>query len=1034
MPIIIEENQTQSDLQQQVSALAVNPVTMKFFSNQFTGAPNRASGFFNKDANTIIDSLNKNSIDMLKDMNQSLRYELLHPQTSTFRATKSTPEQSPEYVKHTHLQLMPVLLSHLHQAVLALAELTFSGKTPVLAINQIGTDGWDTIDSPYPDHTIAVKVFVSRMAMFGKHISAAKTGTGVSKNYTQTVPELFVAFARYDKNISDIRDESIKLVSRFSDKPSGNELTIAPISMTQDVRFDTITNTYTIDFTGSSTISQLNEPFLCNLANIGDLALLNPIWDTSMSGMLNDQATTVSNQAGTYIFDSIAAILSQTKTVATSSIVPTASQIITSIVAEMENLALFKTDIVSTQDLTSIYQLLRAHDATLGFKNVNNITRQSLRLLLSQRLHELDALKSSNSLYKTPTPSQDIVDAYQKSPNYSIQQKRIILTDEPLVIGQAGAGSGKSHTLIGRIKFLEESGEDLSKMLVLSFTNVAAKNINNRFADVKSETLANMFNKIYQNTYPSQELSQPTTVANSLRLLTVQAPYFQNLNVDLGELETFKNRLATSLSQLDQQGFKKVNIQEVTRDLSNMISEHLDFTTILLDAIEQTTLELEPIIIHNALINDPDALSIPKEYQQLNYIVTDESQDISTFEYILLLELSIHYNAQLIIIGDGSQTLYEFRNSDPTYLNALEASNVFKAYKLDINYRSSQEILSYANQFLDVIDANDIAQIQLTANNMTPISRKSFKKAVTVHDAPIASGNARDVTQELESYFESEQEITSWLLPKLHAGEQVAIMAWTKRELEAVENALQELMSQNGINTPITNITSNNKRPLTLISDTIVFCRDEIYATPTANAQTIVPALKKTLNDAIKRRYTKASKAQCDYFTSVMERAIIAVTTSPGWRAVLQGHQKGTLPSTSLFGYFTKGMLKYETTTNATEQFLRKNDEVPNYDDCKIIISTIHGAKGLEFQHSIVLFNERRKGSTSQESLRMYFVALSRAKESELIINVHAPSQVNARMFTSAQHAMFETPMHTAYLRVMDEIDKQTATTIIATP
>src|SRR5699024_4911595 len=143
------------------------------------------------------------------------------------------------------------------------------------------------------------------------------------------------------------------------------------------------------------------------------------------------------------------------------------------------------------------------------------IVRHSLRLLLSQRLHQLDEINKDGGLYEFKAPDVNVTDAMKQNNNYSNQQKKIITSQDPLVIGQAGAGSGKSHTLVGRINYLKDQGEDLSKVLVLSFTNVSALNITNRFPNVRSETLANMFHKIYTASYPSQTLSQPSTTANS---------------------------------------------------------------------------------------------------------------------------------------------------------------------------------------------------------------------------------------------------------------------------------------------------------------------------------------------------------------------------------------------------------------------------------------------------------------------------------------------------------------------------------------
>lgn len=79
---------------------------------------------------------------------------------------------------------------------------------------------------------------------------------------------------------------------------------------------------------------------------------------------------------------------------------------------------------------------------------------------------------------------------------------------------------------------------------------------------------------------------------------------------------------------------------------------------------------------------------------------------------------------------DCSQTLYEFRASNPKALNMLEGSGVFATYQLQVNYRSNQEILDFANCLLRDIEANQYAQIQLQANSLATVTEQSFTDKV----------------------------------------------------------------------------------------------------------------------------------------------------------------------------------------------------------------------------------------------------------------------------------------------------------------
>lgn len=675
-------------------------------------------------------------------------------------------------------------------------------------------------------------------------------------------------------------------------------------------------------------------------------------------------------------------------------------------------------DLVSTELLAAIHGNLnrRLDDTAL----MNDLTRHSLRLLLSQRLNELRQMNESGGLYVFEQKDDAVRQAMLADPNYSIYQKNIIGTTHPLVIAQAGAGSGKSHTLVKRVNYMRDQGEDLSKALVLSFTNVAAKNIVQRCPGIRSETLANMFNNIYSNTFPSQALSQPSTVANSLRLLNPNSTYFQTLGYNGTELAFFIRELSERLEQFDNTGYKRVDLQQELKHMANLVEGNLKMTCDLLSAVEATTLELQPIIIHTMLLADPDSMNVPDEYKTLNYIITDESQDISTFEYILLLELTLHHGSQLLIIGDGSQTLYEFRNSDPRYMNALESSGVFKSYKLETNYRSQEEILMYANQFLKVIDANKFANIQLSSSSFRKADPGTFLDTVTVLDNPNAGKNEKEYRENLLDFLTGNADFEDWFITRMKRGEQVALMAWTRKEVLEVSELMEAMLHKHGLSIPVTNIMSDNERPMTILSRFASAKEKTIRAMDPTNP-TYLSDMTRLANQFVNETFTNSSSKQTSFFVDKIRKAVETVMFQPQWHAWIQDFKNKTFDAYQVGSMLCRELLRIETRNNATEQFLRKKTDIPNYDQCQFIVSTIHGTKGLEFDHTVVVYNESKRGATSQETLRMMFVALSRAKQSELIINTH--KDIPTRVVSDAISSMFQTPINTAHRRTLNEIN-----------
>lgn len=1029
MPIVIDSNKDFNEQIKEQTKMVVPDVTPKFFNSNFTGSPTRKTGHFNVDTDSLLSynlhvakQLYNANVTRLNQYEKSVNDNIIEPLFE-----KHQEEQDTEFRYFANVPTIAVepRLFMPTSAIMADSDgLVFDHDSEVMDIAT--SDNWPVI-AESNDFKTTGRVFIASMKLWEKTIPAKSSGSGKNDRVLAGQPLAYMALVtRSKQEVSDAKTIITQKVTEVT--PHQAVMTIAALhpDLSKGLSSRDIADSIRIHIsrtigapTANLTASEVQDYTKKALSNIAS-NVINP---ASMSTMLNMQAFKIKNSFESITSDLIDAVL-LAKSSSKSNIDRSITATIESIVSYNEALANIDESILSTAYLSDLYNNLKK--SNLPKASINAITKRSLRLLLAQRLHDLNELNKTNALYKLDPIDPAISKQYSSNPNYSAQQKRIILTQEPLVIGQAGAGSGKSHTLVGRINYIKDQGQDLNNVLVLSFTNVAATVISNRFPGIKSETLANMFNSIYITSYPKQALSQPSTVANSISLLNPAAKIFSLKGYSVSTVMEFIDTFSKAIRNFDQTGFKRVNLQEVTRDVAKIIESNMELTEMVLNAIEQTTLELQPIIIHNQLLDSNANLTIPERYQDLKYIITDESQDISTFEYILLLELTIHYKSQLLIIGDGSQTLYEFRNSDPRYMNALEASDVFTSYKLDVNYRSNQEILTFANQFLQVIEANDLAQIQLSSSSFNLPTVDSFKKSIKIKNNIMLAARQSDYNESIATFVEKDDDFIDWVLPKLQNKEQVAILGWTRAEVIEATEALQRLMAKNNLDIPITNIMSDNERPLTIISDIVTRAHKTILnISPSSSAY--VSLITKAMKDEVRLKYNRASSKQIAFFESVIVSAITQVTNDQAWKIMLTETRSGKQSRQTLIGHLTRELLRIETRKNAMDQYINRNHDVPNYDECPIIVSTIHGAKGLEFDHTIVLFNQKKKNSTSQESLRMFFVALSRAKKSEYIINSTVGTPKPA---TSLLSNMFNDPMHTAYLRsIIDIEDAQAAQT-----
>lgn len=683
---------------------------------------------------------------------------------------------------------------------------------------------------------------------------------------------------------------------------------------------------------------------------------------------------------------------------------------------------------VTVDDYNRIYTKLQELQNVFNWNDLQlrNLAATQLRLMLAENLHLLDVARKTDALYAFKANDKQVYNDFMNNPHYSMQQKAVITTTHPLATVSAGAGSGKSYTLIGRLEYLKAQGEDLSRAMVLSFTNAAAQNITNRYPNVKSLTLGDLFNQIYSLTFPNQILSHPTTFKNALSCVNPNAYVFNNYKVE--RMETAKTLFIKAMEQLTPSGFTKPDVANALANLSNFILEYYDEAMALMNAIHQTTLELQAIVIYNMILNDPKSLQIPSEYRDIDFIITDESQDISTFEYILLLSLVTVQKTNFMIIGDGSQTLYEFRNSNPRFLTAIESSGVFESFRLTTNYRSKQAILNYANQFLQVIDANKVAKIQLQSNNLKPITEYDLDKAITVkYICHTDKKIERKQNESLGRFIEENKAFENWFIERVQKGEQIAFMSHTRKELDTLEESLIEVLRRNGLSDKtLERIVTTREKPKTQLSDIINKSYEALIDFDVTQHYEL--QVKEFFFEAIINRFKNKDQA---FVPSYVIRILDRVLNLPGIYNSKLEVLSGNSSKSNLNAFVIQALIDEEIRLNAMSNFLNKEkNATKDYTQYPLILTTIHSAKGLEFDHTVVIYNSLRKGSKKQEALRLYGVALTRAKESEFIIELNDEKGL-ATPATSDLIGMYVTPIKTARLRVYRELKGLSANTTI---
>ena len=275
----------------------------------------------------------------------------------------------------------------------------------------------------------------------------------------------------------------------------------------------------------------------------------------------------------------------------------------------------------------------------------------------------------------------------------------------------AGAGSGKTRTLVYRVAYLIDMGIDPGTILLVTFTRKAAQEmlkragllIGSRSEQVSGGTFHAVANVLLRR------YGRPVGLEPGYTIL------------DRGDAEDLINLLRTQLglNEKDKRFPRKGTIAEIFSKCENTLqsmeeivlgefahfSEHLGDLEQLKRAYQaakrqRQLLDYDDLLVKlRELLSTDDAArrTISNRYR---YILVDEYQDTNRLQGDLIRKLALTHD-NVMVVGDDSQSIYGFRGA--TFRNIMEFPDLFPGatlYKLEENYRSTQPILNLANEII----------------------------------------------------------------------------------------------------------------------------------------------------------------------------------------------------------------------------------------------------------------------------------------------------------------------------------------------
>jgi DNA helicase-2/ATP-dependent DNA helicase PcrA len=290
----------------------------------------------------------------------------------------------------------------------------------------------------------------------------------------------------------------------------------------------------------------------------------------------------------------------------------------------------------------------------------------------------------------------------------------------------AGAGTGKTRTLVYRVSRLVESGTDPSEILLLTFTRRSAHEMLRRASQILDERCQRVEGGTFHH-YCSKLLHQNAESLGYPENFTIidAADAMDVINLVRSRMDIPKERKrfpkkSTLYSIISSSINKQRSIRETIEDEYPQFISHLEkieeLNTKYQDYKELNfVMDFDDLLVktRNMLLHNDEIRT--QVASKNRHVMVDEYQDTNALQ-AELTRLFSSYHKNVMAVGDDAQSIYSFRGAD--HKNMMRFPDLFedtKIIKLEENYRSTQRILDVANRVLE--EAREKFDKKLYTNN-----------------------------------------------------------------------------------------------------------------------------------------------------------------------------------------------------------------------------------------------------------------------------------------------------------------------------
>jgi DNA helicase-2/ATP-dependent DNA helicase PcrA len=631
------------------------------------------------------------------------------------------------------------------------------------------------------------------------------------------------------------------------------------------------------------------------------------------------------------------------------------------------------------------------------------------------------------------------------------QQAAVLQTKGPVMI-IAGAGSGKTRVITMRVAHLVSSGVDAFNILVLTFTNKAAREMRERIMHVVGTEAKNIWMGTFHSVFAkllrveADKIGYPSnfTIYDTDDSKSVLRAILKEMSLDdkLYNPNFVYNRISAAKNNLISWGEYQQNEQIQADDFSQgrgMLGKI--YETYAGRCYRAGAMDFDDLLFQtNRLLKEhPEVLN--KYQHKFKYLMVDEYQDTNFSQYLIVKKLAA-VNENICVVGDDAQSIYAFRGANiQNILNFEKDYPDLNVFKLEQNYRSTQNIVNVANSII--------------ANNKEQLKKEVFSKKEEGDKIKVMRAFSDNEEGKIVAEGIMQERTTRGM--KWH---DFAILYRTNAQSRSMEEALRKL------NIPYKIYGGQSFYQRKEIKDVIAYFRLTINPSDEEALKRVINYPRRGIGDTtIDRIILSAdqnkitpweviidpskyidgrSSASVGVFATMIQSFQVITKNLSAYDAALHIAQHSGLLKDLYEDKSVEGLNRYENIQellNGIKEFseredieekglevfmqdvalLTNDDKAADKDADTVSLMTIHSSKGLEFPNVHVVGLEENlfpsqmslnSRSDLEEERRLFYVAVTRA-ESKLTIS-YATSRFKFGTLISCEPSRF-----------LDEIDAQ---------